>query len=135
MANQLNLFPLDLDAVRLYEREKLIRYQVILSGSYVQHVRGTNTGELLDLTKSPASALFQPQQFWGYKGPLKGYILNTGGTGYAMSIVPGADALHWLLCIFSGVATELAAGTYAANAAGLLTDLDITVEFSGRSFD
>lgn len=135
MANVLSIPSSDLDAVRLYEREKLIRYSITLSGSYVQHVRGTNTGEVLDLTKSPNVGLYQPQQFWGYRGPIKGYVLNTGATGFSMSICPGADAFHWLLCIFSGVATELAAGTYAANAAGLLTDQDIVIEFSGRSFD
>jgi hypothetical protein len=133
MANVLSIPGSDFNAVRLYEREKLIRYNCALSGSYVQHIRGTNTGELLDLTKT-ITGNFLPQQYWGLTGPLKGYVLNTGGTGFGMSIVPGADGLHWLLCIFSGVAAELAAGTYAANAAGLLTDLDITIEFSGRSF-
>jgi hypothetical protein len=52
-----------------------------------------------------------------------------------MSILPGADAFHWILKIFSGVATELAAGTYAANAPGLLTDNDIVLEFTGFAFD
>ena len=132
MANQLNFYPLDLDAVRLFEREKLIRYQVALSGNYVQAVRGTNVGEVLDLTKSPVAGLYQPNQFWGYKGPLNAYVTNIGSTGYSMSVIPGADALHWLLTIFSGVAAQLAAGAYPA---GLTTDLDIKVEFSGRNLD
>lgn len=124
----------DFNAVRMYEREKLIRYSVTLSGSYVQHIRGTNTGEVLNLSAALGGTPYQADQYWGYKGAIRGYVLNTGATGYGMSICPGADAFHWLLCIFSGVATELAAGTYAANAAGLLTDTDIVVEFSGAAF-
>src|SRR4051812_25002679 len=116
MTATLNFFAGDLDAVRLYEREKLIRYQIVLTGSYVQAVRGTNVGELIDLTKTPGNGLFNPNQLWGYRGAIKGYILNTGSTGFSMSVIPGADGLHWLLVIFSGVATQLAAGTYAANA-------------------
>ena len=132
MANTLTVDALGIqNGVRVNEREKLVRMKCVLSGNYVQHVRGTNTGEVLDLTKvigaGPA-----PDQFWGPSGPSIVYVLNTGGTGYSMSIVPGADHLHWLLCIFSGVATELAAAAYPA---GLLADLDIVVESSGRRFD
>lgn len=131
MANVLTI--VDPSDVRVAEREKLIRMNVRLSGNYAQAVRGQNIGEVLDLTK--VVGVNQADQFWGQKGPRTVYINNVGRTGFAMSIVPGADALHWLLCIFSGVNTELAAGAYAANAAGLLTDLDITVEAAGRSFD
>lgn len=123
---------IDRNAVRIYEREKLIRYTLTLTGNYVQHVRGSNVGEVLDLTAVLGNTTYFPDQFWGYKGPVRGYVLNAGGTGYSMSIVPGADALHWLLCIFSGVATELIAGGYPA---GLLTDTDIILEFSGFAFD
>jgi hypothetical protein len=141
MANQLSIASgiqgFDLNAVRLYEREKLIRYNVTLSGSYTQHVRGSNVGEVIDLTKNftLAGQAYNPEQYWGYKGPSRVYVLNTGNTGYSMSIVPGADLLHWLLVIYSTYATELAAGTYAANAAALLTDQDIIIEASGRNFD
>ena len=131
MANVMQVLP---DAVRVSEREKVITYSLTLSGSYVQHIRGQNTGEVLDFTKALGLG-GQPEQFWGANGPRRVYVLNTGGTGFSMSVVPGADRLHWLLCIFSGVATELAAGTYAANAAGLLTDLDIQIETSGRTID
>lgn len=123
---------IDRNAVRLYEREKLIRYSIALAGNYVQHVRGSNVGEVINLTVAPSNANFSPMELWGYKGPVRGYILNTGGTGYSMSIVPGADAYHWLLCIFSGVAAELAAGAYPAP---LVADADIVIEFSGQSFD
>lgn len=121
----------DFNAVRMYEREKLIRYSVTLSGAYVQHVRGANTGEVLNLQTALSGTSYQADQYWGYKGPIRGYVLNTGSTGYSMSICPGADSFHWLLCIFSGVATELAAGNYPA---GLTTDVDIVVEFSGAAF-
>jgi hypothetical protein len=119
--------------VRVNEREKLIRYNFTLSGSYVQFVRGTNTGELL--VPNNAVGVNAADQYWGQRGPSRGYVLNIGSSGFSMSILPGADNLHWLLAIFSGVATQLSAGTYAANAANLLTDLDLYVEFSGRRFD
>jgi hypothetical protein len=121
----------DLNAVRVEQREKTITYNVALSGSYVQAVRGTNVGEVLDLTRV-TSTQYLPSQFWGPEGPRIFYLLNTGSSGFAMSIVPGADLLHWLLMIFTASATQLVAGTYAANAAGLLTDLDIKVEGRGR---
>lgn len=124
----------DRNAVLVYEREKRIRYTVTLSGSYVQAVRGSNVGEVLDLTK-PVVGPYAPEQYWGMKGPVRMYMINNGLTGYGFSIVPGADALHWLLVIFSGVATQLSAGAYSANAAGLLTDADIVVEATGLGFD
>jgi hypothetical protein len=93
-------------------------------------VRGSNVGEVIDLTKTIVGN-FSPEQYWGITGPIRGYVLNVGNSGYAMSIVPGADNLHWLLAIFSGVATEFTAGAYSA---GLLADQDITIEFSGLSF-
>ena len=124
----------DLNAVRQEQEEKTITYSVALSGNYTQFIRGTNTGELLDLTKV-VSTQYLPGQFWGPVGPRVVYMLNTGSTGYSMSVVPGADLLHWLLVIYSGVAAQLAAGGYAANAAALLTDLDIKVEARGRKFD
>lgn len=127
--------PLDLNPVRITGREKTIRYTCTLSGSYVQHIRGQNVGEVLDLTKVIGRGDSIPEQFWMSNGPSAFYVLNTGGTGFSMSIVPGADAFHWLLCIFSGVSTELAAGLYSANAAGLLTDVDIILEANGRNFD
>ena len=116
--------------VRVNEREKIIRYNVALSGLYTQAVRGANTGEVLDLTK--VTGVFAPDQFWGLRGPVRLYPVNNGSTGYSMSIIPGADSLHWLLMIFSGVATQLNAGAYPA---GLTTDLDIFCEASGRRFD
>lgn len=116
--------------VRVNEREKIIRYNVVLSGNYVQATRGQNVGEVLDLTK--VSGAFAADQFWGPRGPVRGYVVNIGSTGYSMSIIPGADNLHWLLMIFSGVAAQLAAGAYPG---GLTADLDIYVEFSGRRFD
>lgn len=123
---------IDRNAVRTYEREKLIRYSVALTGSYVVAVRGTNTGEVIDLTKSPANANFSPMELWGYKGPVRGYVISPGFAGYAMSIVPGADALHWLLVIFSTLTAQLAAGAYPG---ALTADADIVLEFSGQIFD
>ena len=89
-----------------------------------------NVGEVLDLTK--VTGAFKEDQFWGPKGPIRVYVVNIGETGNSMSIVPGADNLHWLLVIYSGVATEFGAGVYSA---GLLADLDIYIEASGRRFD
>ena len=132
MANTLTVDALGVaNGVRVNEREKLVRYKCALSGNYTQHTRGQNIGEVLDLTKvigDPGVA----DQFWGLNGPSRVYVLNAGGTGYSMSIVPGADNLHWLLCIFSGVATELAAGAYPG---GLVADVDIVIESTGRRFD
>lgn len=136
MANSLALANgpqgIDINAVRVYEREKLVRYAITLTGVYVQHVRGQNVGEVIDLTKNLTNANYSPSQYWSPKGPSRMYVLNAGGTGYSMSIVPGADSLHWLLCIFSTVTGELNAGGYPA---GLLADLDIIIEASGRAFD
>lgn len=120
------------DDVRVSEREKLIRMNVKLSGSYATHVRGQNVGEVIDLTKV-VGAVGGSDQFWGKNGARTVYIVNLGNTGFAMSIVPGADNLHWLLVIFSAIATEQAPATYASLA--LDTDLDITIEAAGRSFD
>lgn len=119
------------NGVRVNEREKLVRYKLTLLGNYVQHVRGTPVGEVLDLTKAVgAGAAYD--QFWGVGGPAQVYVLNAGGTGYSLSVVPGADSLHWLFCVFSGVAVELVAGAYPA---GLLGDADILIESTGRRFD
>lgn len=126
---------IDRNAAIVYEREKRVRYTVTLTGSYVQHVRGSNVGEVLDFTKALTNAPMFANEYWGMRGPVRAYLINTGGTGYGMSIVPGADSLHWLLCIYSGVATELAAGLYSSNAPGLLTDLDIVIEATGVSAD
>jgi hypothetical protein len=122
----------DRNAVLSYEREKRIRYSVALSGNYATHTRGLNVGEVLDLTKPLASAPSSPNQYWGYRGAVRMYVINPGGVGYAMSIVPGADALHWLLVIYSGIAAELAAGAYPAP---LIADTDIVVEATGQEFD
>jgi hypothetical protein len=131
MANLLTVDALGVkNGVRVNEREKLVRYKLTLSGLYVQHVRGQNVGEVLDLTK--AVGAFAVDQFWGVGGPSQVYVLNAGGTGYSLSVVPGADNLHWLFCVFSGVAVELAAGAYPA---GLIADADILIESTGRRFD
>lgn len=119
------------NGVRVNEREKLVRYKLTLAGNYVQGVRGSAVGEILDLTKVvPAGN--SPDQFWGPQGPSKCYVLSVGNSGYSMSVIPGVDNLHWILMIFSGVAAQLAAGAYPA---GLLTDLDILIESTGRRFD
>jgi hypothetical protein len=142
MANQLSLSNIsglatqqnfiDFEAVRPEEQCKLIRYQVTLSGLYVQHTRGQDVGEVIDLTKALPNATGVPRAYWGNRGASRVYLINPGGTGYSMSIVPGADLLHWLLVVYSAIATELAAGAYPA---GLTTDLDIIIEASGRACD
>lgn len=121
----------DINAARLYEREKLLRYGLGLSGAYVQAgARGTNVGEVINLGVITGS--FQPEQFWGYRGPVRGYVLQGPG-GFTICIRPGADAFHWVLQIFSSTTgAELAAGAYPAAITG---DLDMILEFSGRAFD
>lgn len=119
----------DFNAVRQTEKEKLIRYKVVLSGAYVQAVRGTAVGEVLNLTN--VAGLFQPGQFWSQKGPITGRV-QQGPQGLVARIIPGVDALHPILQIFSAFATELAAGAYSA---AVLADQDIIVEFYGRTFD
>jgi hypothetical protein len=122
----------DRNAVRVYEREKLIRYSITLSGNYATHVRGANTGEVINLGAAFVPAAYQADQYWGYRGPARVYILTPGTTGYGMTICPGLDAFHWLLVIYSTVTGELAAGAYPA---GLIADLDIVIEASGLAFD
>lgn len=123
---------IDRNAVRVYEREKLIRYSVILSGNYAQFTRGQNVGEVLNLQQAYVPASYQANQFWGYKGPVRGYVISGGASGYNMTIEIGADPFHWLLVIQSAVATQLAAGPYPA---ALLAELGIVVEFTGFAFD
>jgi hypothetical protein len=118
--------------LRVNEREKLIRYNLTLSGAYTQFTRGQNVGEIL--IPNNAVGINKEDQFWGLRGPSRGYMLNIGASGFSMSILPGADQLHWLLAIFSGVNTQLGGGV-AYNSNGLSTDLDLFVEFCGRRFD
>jgi hypothetical protein len=114
-------------AVRIAEREKLIRVNCVLSGNYVQApARGTNGGELIDLTKVVGIA-GKEGQFWGPKGPARGYPLQ-GPAGFSAQLIPGADALHWVLKIWSSAGNEHAAGAYEASITG---DLDFYLEFTG----
>lgn len=113
------------------DREKRIRYRVVLSGNYVQAVRGANTGELIIL--SSAAGANQPDQFWGPKGPERVYPIQ-GPAGYAVEFLPGADGNHWLMKIFSAAGTELLAAAYpAAITADNLGD--VLIEAVGREFD
>lgn len=124
---------IDRNAVRVYEREKLIRYTVILSGNYQQHIRGQNVGEVLNLGQAYNPVTYQYDQYWGLKGPVRAYVLNAGASGYNMSICPGADPFHWLLYVQALAAGgELAAGAYPA---ALTAELDIVIEATGFAFD
>lgn len=117
------------DAVRVTEREKLIRYKLTISGNYVQATRGQNVGEVIDLTK--VVGVNKEDQFWGKNGPKRMYPVQ-GPAGYGVEILPGADNLHWLWKIYSAVGVELGAAAYPAAITG---DLDILVEASGRVCD
>jgi hypothetical protein len=117
------------DAVRMVEREKLIRYKLTLSGAYVQAIRATNTGELIDLTK--VVGVNKEDQFWGKNGPKRVYVVQAPA-GYGVSILPGADGLHWLLKVWSAVGVELAAAAYPA---AITADVDVYLEASGRTCD
>jgi hypothetical protein len=131
MANVLTIS--EVNAVRVSEREKTIRYNVTLSGSYVRVVRGADTGEVLKLETAANPNSFS-NAYWGPNGPSRVYVIN-GPAGYATEIIPGGTPNHWLLKIFTAANTEVAAGTYAAGAAGITADVDFTIEASGRSFD
>lgn len=120
----------EVNAVRVSEREKMIRYKVALSGSYVQAVAGADTGEVLKL-EGAANPGFQSNAFWGPNGPVRVYNV-TGPAGYGVELILGGNPNHWLLKIFSAVGTELGAGAYPAAISG---DTNITIEASGRSFD
>lgn len=126
-----NVLTVDTNGVRIFPDEKRIRYTLTLSGAYVQAVRGSNVGELIDLTKA-LNPSFQAEVFWGQKGPTRGYVMQGGIAGNDAEIIPGADSLHWLLKVFSSANTELGAGAYNAAVTG---DLDIIIEFTGRNFD
>lgn len=111
-------------------KQRFIRYLVALSGSYVQAVRGSNVGEVLNLG-SIQSGTFDPMQYWGYEGPKIVKLVNGPGL-YIAEIVPGADAFHWLLKVSSTTpGTELAAGAYPASITG---DLDVYIEAWGAEF-
>lgn len=125
MANTLSVVAVNREFV-----SKSIRYKVALSGSYVQAVRGTLTGELLTL--SSASGKLTEGQYFGYEGASvnSARCINVPN-GYPTKIIPSTDTNHFLMQIFSAPATELAAGPYPA---GILADLDIVVEFQGLTF-
>jgi hypothetical protein len=99
-------------------------YLVTLSGSYVQAVRGANTGEVL-LPLSATNPNNLPNAFPGTKGFKRGYVIQGGG-GNGTEIMPGADAFHWLLKFYSAANTQLAAGAYNAAITG---DVDFMVAF------
>ncbi len=111
-------------------KERYLRYGVALSGSYVQAVRGSNVGEVLNLS-SIASGTYGPTQYWGFEGPKYVKLLNGPG-GYTAEILPGADKFHWLLKIYGTTpGTELSAGAYPASISG---DLDIAIEADGAVY-
>jgi hypothetical protein len=113
------------------ERVRFIRYKcTILAGNYVQAVRGTGAGEVLNINGA-TNPKNLPQALWGKDGPTRGYVINGPG-GFAAQIVPGADNLHPLLKIWASGGVEHAAGAYEAAITG---DLDFFIEFVGRIED
>lgn len=99
-------------------------FTITLTGSYVQAVRGTNTGELL-LPLNASNPNFFPKGFPGIKGFKRAYVIQGGG-GNGTQIIPGADPLHWLLKFFSAANTQLTAGAYNAAITG---DVDFMIAF------
>lgn len=110
--------------IKLPHGDKRIRYNVTLSGAYAQATRGQNVGEVLDLTAATNPNHF-PDANWGRTGPNRGMIVN-GPAGNVGEIIPGADALHWLLKFYSAADTELGAGNYSAT---IKADADFVIEF------
>ena len=110
--------------IKLPHGFKKIRLAVTLSGNYVQAVRGANTGEVLSLGAA-TNPLYLPDASFGQKGAARGRIVN-GPSGNIGEIIPGADALHWLLKFFSAADTELGAGAYSAP---IKADADFVIEF------
>lgn len=122
---------LQVDDSVVQERTRTIRYKLTLTGNYVQAVRLSATGEVLNLNAAtnPKSL---PQAFWGKDGPSRVYPLNGFG-GFGVEILPGTDNLHPLLKFYGTTpGTELAAGAYAAGVTG---DLDTYFEAVGRVED
>lgn len=120
MANQLSI----VQAVLLY-KQKRVRYNLLLSGVYVQVANG---GEILNL--NGASGVYDSDQYWGYQGPKWGTV-EQPPAGYPAQIVPGVDSLHPILKVFSAVGVELAAGAYPA---AILAELNAFIEFWGADF-
>jgi hypothetical protein len=130
-----NVMTVDTNGVQVVEKFKTVVTKVVLSGNYVQSVRGQNVGEVLlpnsvnSLTGNPG---LLPGAGWGLTGPTRAYIIN-GPAGLGAEMLPGADNFHWLLELFNPTTgAQLAAGAYAALN---LADLDFKVAFEGRNFD
>lgn len=119
--------------VQNLERDKSIRYQVVLNGNYVQVANG---GEVFNINVA-LNPQFLPGAFWGLTGPDVtkfgvGYPLQGPG-GLAAELVPGVDAFHPILKLFDPLTgNELAAGAYAAKISG---DNNFFVQFEGRNID
>ncbi|HLJ90518.1 MAG TPA: hypothetical protein VKZ53_27160 [Candidatus Angelobacter sp.] len=119
--------------VQNLERDKSIRYQVALSGNYVQVANG---GEVLAIN-SAQNPQFLPGAGWGLTGPDVtkfgvGYPLQGPG-GLAAEIVPGVDAFHPILKLFNTTTgTELAAGAYPA---AVIADTNFFIQLEGRNID
>ena len=130
-----NVMTVDNNGVQVVEKFKTVVARVVLSGNYVQAVRGTNVGEVLlpnTLALAAGNPGLIPGAGWGLTGPGRAYIIN-GPAGLGAEMLPGADNFHWLLRLFNPTTgAELAAGAYAALN---LADLDFKVAFEGRNID
>ena len=129
MANVLTIS--EVNAARVGEREKLIRYKATFSGSYATSGRGADTGDVLKL-ETATNPNFLSNASWGPNGPSRVYFIN-GPAGYGAEILPGGTPTHFVMKLYSAGGTELANAT--AYPAGMTGDLDIVIEASGRSFD
>jgi hypothetical protein len=121
MPNQLTI----VQAANVWKQKK-VRYNVDLSGNYGQ-AAGV-APEVLNL--NGATGNYDPDQYWGYQGPKFVSITNLPA-GYNCQIVPGADALHPILKVFSSEGVELAAGAYPA---ALAAELNFFIEAWGADF-
>jgi len=119
-----------LQDVQIGQASTVYVYKVTLSGNYVQAVRGSNTGEVLQ-PLSASNPNFKPKAYPGNKGFDRAYIIQGPG-GNGAEIVPGADAFNWLLKLYSAANTQVTAGAYNAAVTG---DLDILVGFECKNFN
>lgn len=121
---------LTVDETQPQEKFRTVRYKVaIQAGNYVQAVRGSNVGEVLNLNGA-LNPLGKTNALWGKDGPDRGYPLQ-GPAGFGVSIIPGADGLHWLLKVWGSVGVEHVAGAYEA---AIVADVDFLIEFTAANF-
>lgn len=126
---------LTITAIQPLDRFKIVRYNCVLSGNYVQVANG---GEVLTLNSALNPSILAGG-YWGLTGPSftqgrlgTGYPLQGPG-GLAAEIFPGVDGLHPILKLFDPTTgNELATGPYPAK---VTVDTQFNLAFEGKLTD